>query len=288
MSARFVTRNLVLVCCSALLAVPAVAQDRRAVLIPKPDPQAAARYQLAVMEGALVAAVQLGAQTMTRQMQASMPQVLLMSGSARARGFRLDGYGVFFDVDVPAMRQSVVWTWRVLDRSGGPAAGAVDSLKNYAKTVSDPAEKRDVELMIRRLEAQVSASSTGPDGVRPAGQPATAAAMPGSTRPAATSLSAASAPRIADPPDDPNEVYTSTVKEAIIDAMLGHSAALRIGADEWLTIAARDAGDQRLSVDDAGDTVTILLRIKGSDLAALQAGRLTADEARKRVEVREY
>jgi hypothetical protein len=43
-----------------------------------------------------------------------------------------------------------------------------------------------------------------------------------------------------------------------------------------------------MSADDPFDVTTIQLRIKGADLLALHAGRLTPDEARKRVEVREY
>ena len=43
--------------------------------------------------------------------------LVLLAGAARARGFRLDGYGVFFDVEVPALRRSVAWSFRVLDQS---------------------------------------------------------------------------------------------------------------------------------------------------------------------------
>jgi hypothetical protein len=59
-----------------------------------------------------------------------------------------------------------------------------------------------------------------------------------------------------------------------------------IGADEWLTVAARDA-EGPLNPSEPYDAVTIVLRIKGSDLAAFRAERLTREEARKRVEVRE-
>jgi hypothetical protein len=53
-------------------------------------------------------------------------------------------------------------------------------------------------------------------------------------------------------------------------------------------VAARDASNPRLSGDDPADVTTIFLRVKGSDLQALHAGRITRDEARRRVEVREY
>ncbi|MCX6549737.1 MAG: hypothetical protein NTY02_01815 [Acidobacteria bacterium] len=293
MSARRLVRKLVLVGCGVLMAVPVVAQDRPAVAAPKPDPQAAARYQVAVMEGVLEAAVQHGARTMGRQMQAAMPQMLLMGGTARARGFRLDGYGVFFDVDVPAMRQSLIWTWRVLDRENGGAAGALESLRNVARNVTDPGQKAEIEQAIRRLEVQVAPFSGVADTIRPAdapkrdGQTATVAVpAAGGTSPAARVTPPEA--RHAEAMADPNDAYTGAVKDALIDAMLGHSQALEIAPEEWLTVAARDAGDPRMSADDPFDVVTILIRIKGSDLAALHTGRISRDEARKRVDVREY
>jgi hypothetical protein len=57
-----------------------------------------------------------------------------------------------------------------------------------------------------------------------------------------------------------------------------------------LTVAARgNARMDRLGVGgDTGETHTIMFRVKGSDLAAFRESRITADEARKRVQVREY
>jgi len=39
---------------------------------------------------------------------------------------------------------------------------------------------------------------------------------------------------------------------------------------------------------DATDFSTIIFRMKGSDLAAFRAGKVTLEEARQKVEVREY
>jgi hypothetical protein len=44
----------------------------------------------------------------------------------------------------------------------------------------------------------------------------------------------------------------------------------------------------RLQPGDPYDASTILVRIKGSDLAAFRAGEIDRDEARRRVEVKEY
>jgi hypothetical protein len=67
-----------------------------------------------------------------------------------------------------------------------------------------------------------------------------------------------------------------------------YSQGLSIAPDEWLTVAARDRGESGVSTDDPFDATTIQIRIKGADLLSFHAGRLTRDEARKRVDVREY
>jgi hypothetical protein len=286
------TRTLVLVACATALAAPAMAQAKQ--MAPKPDPQVAARYQLAIMADVLERAVQQGARLVSQQWQGTMPQMMLMGGQARARGFRLDGYGVFYDVDVPAMRQSVVWSYRMLDMTGGGASGAIEALKTHLKTVSDPAARRELDQAIRQLELQVAPYSSaadlvrGDDSRRRDGQ-ATVVTMPkpapGAPPPAPV---VATAPRADAVTEDPGEAYTTAVREALIDAMLRYSQSLTIGPDEWLVVAARDRGESGVADDDPFDVVTIQLRIKGADLLALHAGRLTPEEARKRVEVREY
>jgi hypothetical protein len=211
--------------------------------------------------------------------------MLLIGGTARARGFRLDGYGVFFVVDVPAMRQSVVWTWRMLDRDSGGASTAVQAIRNFIKSVSDPTQRRELEQAIRRLEIQVSPYSKPGDTTVQAGAGA------GVARSQTTGGIAVSS-TVADPATemmaDPGEAYTSAVKDALIEVMLDYSQALPIGAEESLTVAARDNNARGIGADDEGDAMTIFIRIKGADLNAMHAGRITRDEARKRVEVREY
>ena len=282
-------QNLVLAVCGVALAAPALAQGRQA--IPAPDPQVAARYQLAIMADVLERAVQQGARLVTQQWQSAMPQ-LLLGGQARARGFRLEGYGVFFDVDVPAMRQSMVWSWRMLDMTNDGAATAIEALKTHLATVNDPAQRRDLEQAIRQLELQLAPFSSPFEAVRPESGarrqgPATVVTLPKPDARPDAPVVAQGRPAPATE-NDPGEVYTTAVKEALIDAMLRYSQSLSVAPDEWLVVAARDRGDTALGADDPFDVTTIQLRIKGADLQALHAGRLTPDEARKRVEVREY
>ena len=69
------------------------------------DAQSKRRYQVRVMEGALVGAVTHGAGQVSRQLQPVGQNLLFLSGAARARGFALDGYGLFFDVEIPHARK---------------------------------------------------------------------------------------------------------------------------------------------------------------------------------------
>ena len=295
MTARTILRTIVLAGCGVALAGPALAQARQ-IPVPKPDPQVEARYQLAIMADVLERAVQQGARLMTRQLRGGMPQMFLIDGGARARGFRLEGFGVFFDVDVPAMRQSVMWSWRMLDLTGGGPAGALDELKAHLKTVTDPAERKTLDQAIRQIELQISPASGVADSLRAENAPrregqatVVAAGRPQGGVPAGTGGAriTAEAPRAVSE-QDPGQAYTVAVKDALLDAMLRYSQSLALAGDEWLVVAARDRGEAGIGADDPFEVTTIQLRIKGADLQAFHSGRLTLDEARKRVEVKEY
>ncbi len=242
--------------------------------------QIQARFQMLAMEGVLEKAVQLGAQRMRKEVEAAAPDasdMLLITGAARVRGFWLDGYGVFFDVDVPAMRRSLTWTLRVLeqgDRGLGPELAA---LRRLAASVENPAARRDLQQTIQRIEAQVGSGAAGP-------APAT-----GGVR----SVSGAAGMSAREPErpavlEDPGAVYTSEVKNALVEAMIEYSAALPLAPNEWLTVAARDQDVSRLQPGDPYDVSTILVRIKGSDLAAFRTRQITRDEALQRIEFKEY
>jgi len=86
---------------------------------------------------------------------------------------------------------------------------------------------------------------------------------------------------------NPDEAYRTEIREALIDAMLEHSRGLNIGADERLTVAARRSDDRsRLGIDT--DSRTVVLSVRGADLAAFLGGQLSAQDARGRVEVRVF
>ena len=78
----------------------------------KEDEQVKARQRISTMEGVLERAVSNGAENMLRQVRTVMVDAPMLSGVPQVRGFRLDGYGVFFDVEVPALRLPLSWTLR--------------------------------------------------------------------------------------------------------------------------------------------------------------------------------
>ena len=243
-----------------------------------------ARQKISLMESVLESAVANGADSLMRAVRAVMPpDALMLTGAPSARGFLLPGYGLFFDVEVPAFRRTIAWTLRqMVDDNGLGAAAAVNQLKAYIATVQDPRQRAALERALRRLELQV-----GPVG--PVQQDASA--RPGATTVSAqVALPAAPQPHV-DPAliDDPNAAYTREVSATIIDAMIENSGPLPVGDNEWLTVAARDnIRPDRLVPGDTSNISSIVFRIKGSDLAAFRAGRMTLEEARQHVEVKQF
>lgn len=228
-----------------------------------------ARYQIAMMETALEFAVQRGAHAITRTMQGIGPEAILISSTPQARGYRLEGYGYFFSVEVPMLRPSLTWTLRELSRPNPAINNALEELKRHVSAVSDAPARRTLEQALKRVETEVAPAATA----------ATAASGP--AEPAAVERAA---PTVA---DDPDAAYTDAVKRALVNAMLENSNALGIRPDEWLTVAARDASG-RLTPGQIYDGMTVMLRLRGSDLAAFRTGQITREEARAKVDVREF
>jgi hypothetical protein len=256
------------------LAGPAWAQQAGS----RADTSAKRRYEIKVMEGVLVGAVKHGAEQVGRQLQ---PQLVLMTGFARARGFMLDGYGVFFDVEIPGMRETPIWTMRILEQDMMAARRTLERLLQQVQMVGDPQTKQSLDQGLRQLQAQVTRTS---QSQAPAGQRmVTGADIPEGSAAAQSAPAPVAAPAV----QDPGMLYTESVKSAIIDAMLDHGWPLAVQPDHWLTVAARDSEGPLTPLENY-DAVTFIFRIKGSDLAAFRAGSISREEAQKRVEVRQF
>ena len=209
---RALTIGLVL---SAAVSAGAQSPPRPAELTPRIQ----VREQIAALEGVLENAVRQGAEMLNQRLQASnTDNMVMLAGLTRARGFRLDDYGVVFDVEFPSMRRSMVWSMQELN--AGRAVRAVDA----APTVR------------------------------------------------------------------PREIYQTEIANALVNAILDYKGSIGVAANEWLTVAARESVfDRRFMPGDPKDTaITVILRIKGSDLEGLRDGTLARDDGRKRVDVKHY
>jgi hypothetical protein len=241
--------------------------------------QQQSRYQVAQMERALEGAVEHGAAVMRDRLQSLVPATMLLRENAYVRGFRLDGYGVFFDVEVPSLQGTLPWSFRTLDQNDLGLESALKALRAHIEAANDSsldqALKR-VELQVGPVVPAVRTRAGATDGTRRAVSAAQEAPVtPESTRIDPILL-------------DPEEAYRTEVKQALMDAMLDYGGPLAVGSDEWLTVAARRNDDRpRLAPADS-DALTIVIRARGSDLAAFRTGRASRDEALKRMEVRVF
>jgi hypothetical protein len=253
---------------AVLAATPLAAQVSPATPA-TPAQQIQARHEIAVLEGILENAVRYGAQMLTQHVQsATAPQSVLLTGQARARGFRLDGYGVLFDVEFPSIRRSVAWSMRELERPDPELLAAMKELRK--NTQDDQRARQELDRAIKSLEDQIRAYDVQ---------------MKKNVSTSATSRSGPAPVQV----DDPRVAYATEMTSALIDAILDHGAQVGVAADEWLTIAARESLDLRFLPENPNDTATtLILRIKGSDLKAFGDRRLAREEARKKLEVKQY
>lgn len=235
------------------------------------------RYQLGQMERVLEGAVEHGASVIRDRLQAVMPADMLLTENARARGFRLDGYGVFFDVEVPDLGGTLTWSYLTLDQNALGLDSALQTLRAYVQANNDV----NLQQALKRVELQVSpASRLGS---------APAAPVSGTAVPAADTVPAQPPARPKNDPvlANPDEAYRTEIRDALIDAMLEHSRGLAIAPSEFLTVAARRTDDRpRLGIDT--EARTVVLSLKGADLMAFLGGQLTRDDARARIEVRVF
>jgi len=223
------------------MAVPAAVGAQTTI---RPSPEQRTRQdKISIMEGTLQASVGVAAKQVAKGVRSVDSSASLMFGAPRAKGFPLEGHGVFFYVEVPTLDLSVMLNLEQIERSLQQRAEQQQQPRGDPQPVND----------VRR---------------EPKAEPLTAA----------ESL----ANIVAE-----GQKYRATVRLALIDAMLDSSKNLELGPDEWLTIAARNS-EYALSTNEIMNLTTTILRVKGSDLADFLAGRLTKDEARQKVEVREF
>ena len=184
------------------------------------------RSAIFLMEGVFANAVRLAAARTADQIQAiEQTPIIFTSAPARAHGSYLDGYGVFFHVEIPSVVPSV--------------SSLVETIQRERLRQSNPAQPANIA-----------------GGVTPSG----------------TII-------------NPDATYVESVKRQLVGAMLDHSKALDLRADEWLTVEAREAQETPGQISQPS---TLVLRVRGSDLAEFQALRLSREEVLKRVQIRGF
>ena len=231
----------------ATLALVGAVNLASAQSVPRPsDETIRSRQKISLVEGSLERAVQNGAANFARQVQAVSPNAdgtAMLLGAPVVRGFPIEHFGVFFDVQMPSLQLSMVWPMRFNNQQS--------------------------EALRRSGVAPVSATAA-PAPLRSEQTP--------SNDPQ---------PGILDDPAAAAESWRNEVAATLIDAMIENTGSVTVKPDEVIVVAAR----AMLSSDrmpDPGETRTIELTLKGSDLLAYRANQITLEEARQKVQKREY
>ena len=236
------------------------------------------RYQIDTMERVLENAVEHGASVWRDRLQAIAPIQALLLDNARVRGYRLDGYGLFFDIDVPSLETTLFSAFRTLDQNGLGVQSAMNQVKAYIQ--AQAANDASLQQALKRLELQVVPTT-----------PATSTADVSANATAGGAAADSGGVPVVDANDpiltNPQEVFRAEVMLAIVDALLDHSSALGLAPDEWLTVGVR-RNEVRPRIGLETNAQTVIARVRGADLAAFRAGQLSRDDAIKRVFVQVF
>jgi hypothetical protein len=216
--------------------------------VPPGQEQLQRHEQINLFEGALERAVTNAARRVAKDVQEHTSNANFMTTDAHAKGFILDGYGVFVYVEIPALDLNLSLMLDQLDRETPQKAEADQGRGGEANPVSNrpPEVKAEPAPIIPKTARETLKSVM-----------------------------------------DTGEKYRNEVKLQLTDAMLDFSKNLGLKPDEWLSVAARGS-DGALMPGQIFQPTTAVLRVKGSVLADYLAGRLTQEEARAKVEVRQF
>ncbi len=211
------------------------------------------RYQLRVVERAFEETVEHSARNFASSMEELTPGAARFMGNTGAHGFRLDGYGLFFDVQIPVLRRSLSWVFRHLNRGHSELGPALQSLRQHMRSFDNGDVRDSLEEALRSIESLVG---------RPPPPP---------------------------PPDfDPGEMYAMEIRDALANAMLDYTDSLPLAANEWLTVATTSSGNRADSPTDLPRGLGLMLRVRGNVLIALRQGEITRSEALDLIEYSEF
>lgn len=254
--------TLIVVVLTAAGAAPAAAQGAGPAGVERAAAGDTLTAHIQGLERVLSRAVTLSAQGVEQQLPPWSPGLMLFAGPVQVRGFRLDGYGVFFDVECPALRQSILWSMETMDADLWMMRRSLERLRELGAFAQ----------VLRELDPDANTSVSFSPGVAPGDRRSRVAA--GDAPPAVPDAPQAT--------PDLHAVYQDALRELLIDALLGYGGVLGglLEQDEWLTVVARDTR----GVPGRDTTV----RVRAGDVAALHAGSLSLAEARARVDTSSF
>ncbi len=111
--------------------------------------------------------------------------------------------------------------------------------------------------------------------------------LPSAQRPVGNSNGvAAAAPIVRQEPDSAQlrDDYRRAIREGLMDAILDFGQ-VPLKPNEYLTVGARSADSPVQGIDN--DTVTLVMQITGEDLSLFRQTKITREEAKKRIKVKE-
>lgn len=142
MLVRTVTMGLVIGCAApamAQTAPPATSQAQSAAPSTVSKPAVATdrdiRYAIQMMEATLVVAVARGVDDIASQFKDIDPNLQVFSGSAKAQGVLIDGYGMLFHVEMPTIRVAMILAYRSIVAPQGAARPANTTVPASASAI---------------------------------------------------------------------------------------------------------------------------------------------------------
>jgi len=123
-----------------MMTMPALARAQTPI---QPSPELARRHgEISLFEGTLVGAVNKAARNVAKDVQSHTSNANFFSGDARAKGFILDGYGVFVYVEIPALDLTLSLAIDQLERErqsqAAPGQAAPGPVNNAPDSRSEP------------------------------------------------------------------------------------------------------------------------------------------------------
>ena len=237
----------VLSACAVMLVIAPL--SARAQQAPPDAEQQRVMIQVQMFEGNLQAAVKHGADVLVQKVAAQLPGVQLTSSDPEAKGFSMPTPegGLFFVVIVPGVR------------------GIIPLFLEQARS-----------LMGR------------PNPSRPgAGTPVSAQSMPNADPMTVPPAIADGAARSLLEPGAADSEYARAVANALIDAVMDNSGGLPLKETEWLTVAAIDGVAPTPGVVNNAFGHTLYISVRGADLMQYRQAKISRDELRKLVNVKQ-